>query len=125
MAQLLWIAAGGAVGAVARHGFGIWAVQHLGERFPWGTFLVNASGSFVLGLLVELFLRTDVLPPGPRLMLTTGMLGALTTFSTFSVQSVRLIERGDHGLAAANIVGQLVVGLGLAWLGVLLARQIS
>lgn len=121
----VWIATGGALGAMARHGVGLLAAQALGDRFPWGTFAVNALGSFVLGFLFQWFLAREGASEGVRLMAMTGFLGAFTTFSTYSVQSVRLLQDGELALAGANVVGNVVAGLGLAWLGILAARALS
>ncbi len=123
--QWVWIAAGGALGAMARHGVSLTATRLLGERFPWGTFAANALGSFVLGVLLQWFLQREVGSPGMRLMFTTGFLGAFTTFSTYSVQSVRLFEEGELGLGLANVLGNVVVGLGLAALGISAARYLG
>jgi len=119
---------GGAAGAMARHGVGVSAKALLGAQFPWGTLAVNALGSLLLGVLFELFAREGALPwltPDMRKMLTTGGLGAFTTFSTFSVQTVELYQRGDAGLAAANVGANVVLGLTLATLGVWLARTLA
>lgn len=124
MVRLLWIALGGALGALARHGTGAVCERLLGPELPWGTFTVNAVGSFFLGVLIEAFARNDSVDPGLQAMLVTGFLGAFTTFSTYSVQSVRLVERGDYGWAAANVLGNVVVGLSLAALGIALARRV-
>jgi CrcB protein len=123
MAQLAWIALGGALGALARHGTGALCERLFDPAVPWGTFTVNAVGSFFLGLLVESIARNESMDPGLQAMLATGFLGAFTTFSTYSVQSVRLVERGDYGLAAANVLGNVIVGLGLAALGIATARR--
>ncbi len=124
MAQLAWIALGGALGALARHGTGALCERWFDPSLPWGTFTVNALGSFLLGLLVETIAGNESIDPGLQAMLATGLLGAFTTFSTFSVQSVRLMERGDYGWAAANVLGNVVVGLSLAALGVAAARRL-
>jgi len=123
MAQLAWIALGGALGALARHGTGSLCERLFDPALPWGTFTVNALGSFLLGLLVETIARNESIDPGLQAMLATGFLGAFTTFSTYSVQSVRLMERGDYGWAAANVLGNVVVGLSLAALGIAVARR--
>ena len=123
MNRLLWIALGGAFGALARHSTAAVCERLLGAQLPWGTFAVNALGSFLLGVLVEGFARSDAVSPGVQAMWVTGFLGAFTTFSTYSVQSVRLAERGDYGWAAANVLGNVVVGLALAALGIALSRR--
>jgi CrcB protein len=122
MRQMAAVAAGGAVGAVLRW----WmagAIQRMaGGAFPWGTFAVNAIGSFLLGFLFIWFLERSSMGELARLAVTVGFLGAFTTFSTYSVESVRLLQEGAFGLAAGNVLGQVVICLALAWLGVQLAR---
>jgi len=126
--QWMWIAAGGALGAMARHGVGLGARAWLGEHFPWGTLAVNALGSLMLGILLELFAQeggVSWLSDDARKLLTTGLLGAFTTFSTFSVQTVHLVQRGDHGLAAVNVVANVALGLALAAAGIATVRAIA
>jgi len=122
--QLLAVAAGGAAGAVLR-----WlmagAVQRFsGGAFPWGTFAVNALGSFLLGFLFVWLIERSTVSELVRLTLTVGMLGAFTTFSTYSLESIRLLQEGALDMAAANVFGQVVVCLVLTWLGIQLARAI-
>ena len=122
--QLLAVAAGGAAGAVLR-----WlmagAVQRFsGSAFPWGTFAVNALGSFLLGFLFVWLIERSTASELVRLALTVGLLGAFTTFSTYSLESIRLLQEGALGMAAANVMGQVVVCLVLTWLGIQLARAI-
>ncbi len=124
MRQLLAVAAGGAIGASLR-----WlmagAVQRAsGGAFPWGTFAVNALGSFALGFLFVYLLERSTTGELLRLLITVGLLGAFTTFSTYSLESIRLMEQGAFGLAAANVLGQVFVCLVLTWLGVQVARLI-
>jgi len=122
MRQMAAVAAGGAVGAVLRWWMAA-AIQRLaGGSFPWGTFAVNAIGSFLLGFLFIWLLERSSMGELMRLAVTVGFLGAFTTFSTYSVESVRLLQEGAYGLAAGNVLGQVVVCLLLAWLGVQLAR---
>jgi len=124
MKQVLAIAAGGAMGAVFRW----WiagAVQRLaGSAFPWGTLAVNVLGSFLLGFLFVWLIERSSVGELARLAITVGFLGAFTTFSTFSVETVRLIQEGALALAAGNILSQVVLCVCLAWLGMQLARLI-
>jgi len=124
MKQVLAIAAGGAMGAVFRW----WiagAVQRLaGGAFPWGTLAVNVLGSFLLGFLFVWLIERSTVGELARLAITVGFLGAFTTFSTFSVETVRLIQEGALPLAAGNILSQVVLCVCLAWLGMQLARLI-
>ncbi|MET9622219.1 MULTISPECIES: fluoride efflux transporter CrcB [unclassified Streptomyces] len=108
----LLVLAGAAVGAPLRY-LTDRAVQRRHDSvFPWGTFTVNVAGSFVLGLL------TGVSSAHTWLLLGTGLCGALTTYSTFSYETLRLYESGARGYAAANVAGSLAAGLGAVWLGV-------
>jgi len=119
LAWLVFIAAG-ALGAPARY----LVDGAIGDRtegvFPWGTFVVNATGSFALGLLTGLALY-HALPATPKLVLGTGFCGAYTTFSTFSFETVRLIEEGAVNEAVRNSLGTLVVGAAAAAAGLALA----
>lgn len=122
--QLLAVAAGGATGAVLRWLLAGAIQRFAGGAFPWGTFVVNAIGSFLLGFLFVWLIERSSAGELVRLALTVGLLGALTTFSTYSLESVRLLQEGAFGMAAANIFGQVVICLVLTWLGIQLARTI-
>lgn len=107
MQQLLLIALGGSIGAVARYGLST-VVYHLAaETFPWGTFVVNLTGSLVIGVVIELF-DTAIIPPGWRSFITIGFLGAYTTFSTYTLETVNLLRDGELKLATFNIVASNV-----------------
>lgn len=118
------VAVGGAVGALARFGMAGW-VQSRAGAFPWGTLAVNVLGSFLLGFLLR-YLQDVAVPPEWRLALTVGLLGAFTTFSTFSYEVVALVQTGDWQRAGAYVVGSVAlavvavfagIGLGEATLG--------
>ncbi|MEU5215894.1 fluoride efflux transporter CrcB [Streptomyces sp. NPDC020807] len=112
----LIVVAGAAVGAPLRHLTDRFAKARLGLALPWGTFVVNVVGSFLLGLL------TGVSSERLHLLLATGLCGALTTYSTFSFETLKLYEEGAGRQAALNVAGSLAAGLGAVWLGVALAR---
>ena len=120
--QLLAVAAGGAAGAVMRWLMASGIQRVAGGAFPWGTFAVNALGSFLLGFLFVWLIERSTASDLVRLALTVGFLGAFTTFSTYSLESVRLLQEGAFSLAFGNVAGQVVVCLFLTWLGVQLAR---
>nr|WP_206323858.1 fluoride efflux transporter CrcB [Streptomyces sp. HNM0574] len=114
---------GGAVGAPLRY-LADRAVQARHDSvFPWGTFVVNAVGSFALGVLTG---ASAAAGTGSVLfaLLGTGLCGALTTYSTFSYETLRLAERGRRFLALANVVASLLVGLGAVFLGLTLTRDL-
>ena len=123
--DILLVALGGAAGAVSRHLVGIAALRWLGAGFPWGTFAVNVLGCLALGLLLEVASVSEVVSRSTRLWVGTGFLGAFTTFSTFGVETLRLVQTDGPGWAAANVIGNVVVGLLAAWVGVLVARQFA
>jgi CrcB protein len=122
MPQLLAVAAGGAAGAVMRWLMASGIQRMAGGAFPWGTLVVNALGSFLLGFLFVWLIERSSASELMRLALTVGFLGAFTTFSTYSLESIRLLQEGAFTLAFGNIVGQVVVCLVLTWLGVQAAR---
>lgn len=122
--QMAAVAAGGAAGAVMRWLMAGAVQRWAGGAFPWGTFAVNAIGSFLLGFLFVWLIERSTASELVRMALTVGMLGAFTTFSTYSLESVRLLQEGALGMAAANVFGQVFVCLVLTWLGIQIARAI-
>ena len=121
MKAIALVAFGGATGAVLRYAVGLASVRAFGEGWPIGTLLVNVFGSFLLGLLLAQSGRAD-LAPELKLLVGTGLCGALTTFSTFSVESLGLLERQDWRALLLNVALNVVLGLGAAWLGTLVGR---
>lgn len=118
---LLLIALGGAAGALLRYGVARW-LQAAGGAFPTATLVVNVSGSLLMGFLVTFFLERTHVPVALRLGLTVGVLGAYTTFSTFSIETLDLLRGGALGYAALNIVASVVAALLAVWAGQALAR---
>lgn len=117
------IAVAGALGALARWGLGTWFGQRF-PTFPWGTLVINVSGSFLLGVLFAALVERGVGSPTIRLALMSGLLGAYTTFSTFSLETFRLIEDGAARAALTNIGLSVVLGLVAVWLGVSAGRVV-
>ncbi len=116
------VAIAGALGALARYGLS-GAVGDRGARtIPTATFVINVSGSFVLGLIIVLMSERFVASVPLRTSLTVGFLGAYTTFSTFSLETVRLIEDGAVGVAVVYVVASVAFGVLAAYLGTILAR---
>ena len=122
--QALAIAAGGAVGALLRFWFSGWVYSVLGRGFPYGTLAVNVLGSLLMGLLFVLLIERLSMAAEWRAVLLVGLLGAFTTFSTFSMETLSLFEEGAHLKAMLNIVLSVILCLGAAWLGVILGRQV-
>ena len=118
----LLVAVGGAAGSVLRFAVGRWAGSHWGPDTVMGTLIVNVTGSFVIGLLVGISLERAPLPEPVRSFAAVGFLGGYTTFSTLSLESVRLIMEGEFVRAAANVGGSIIAGLGAAFLGLLMGN---
>ena len=107
----LWVALGGALGSMARYATGIYVGRWLGMAFPWGTLLINIVGSFLIGAFAESFaLRWDA-SPSTRVFLVVGICGGYTTFSTFSLDIVTLLNRGETVLAGTYILASVVLGV--------------
>lgn len=123
MLTYLAVAIGGATGACLRYGVNELVMNVLGKSFPFGTLLVNILGSFVLGWLYALF-SSGVLAVSPwRALVAIGLIGAFTTFSTFSLDTVLLLEQGDWLKAIANVFLNVLLCLTLAWLGLKLGSM--
>ncbi len=112
MSEALLVFVGGGLGAVVRYYIGAFSLKALGSAFPWGTLFINITGSLVMGLVISWLAFQE---PSPtrwfRIFFTTGVLGGYTTFSTFSLDSFFLWERGEIGLAAAYVLGSVIVSL--------------
>jgi CrcB protein len=108
---LVFIAVGGAAGAISRYLLQGWVQDLAGGRFPWGTFVVNISGSFLLGVVFALSVDRAFLAPEVRVPVMIGFIGSYTTFSTLMLESWRLVEEGDYLFMLGNLIGSVVVGM--------------
>lgn len=124
MLQILAIAGGGALGALGRFWVSTGVYRILGRDFPWGTLAVNTLGSCLMGLLFALFIERQAAGPEVRAAVLVGFLGAFTTFSTFSLETLALIEEGYLGRAFLNMWASVLVCLLACWVGVLLGRSL-
>ena len=118
------VALGGATGALLRFWAGNGVHALLGRGFPWGTLSVNVLGSLLMGVLLIALTERVELSPVWRHGLVVGLLGAFTTFATFSMETLRLLEDGEFIRALANVLANVVLCLLAAWIGVLLARSL-
>lgn len=124
MKIILAIAAGGALGAVARHFVNNQITHWLGDGFPWGILVANVAGSFAIGVLAEFMALAWSPSQELRAFMIVGGLGAFTTFSTFSLQVVLLYERGQMLLAAGYVASSVVLAVGGLFAGLALVRAI-
>lgn len=122
MRELVLVGIGGFFGAITRYLIGLWAAGRFGVLFPYGTLIINVSGSFLLGFAVSVLVSRFGLSTPLRLMLATGYLGAYTTFSTFTLETLALLEAGQVPAAAGYMAASLAAGLAAVALGQLLGR---
>jgi CrcB protein len=122
MKHLLFVALGGAGGAVSRYLMSNFIHASLASKFPYATLIVNLLGSLMIGIMYVLIVEKAVLHPDWRSVLMVGFLGAFTTFSTFSIETINLMQNGYLGSALLYIIFSVVVCVFAAWLGVSAAR---
>lgn len=122
MLNLVLVAVGGAFGSVCRYLVGVWATRWFGPSFPWGTLAVNVVGSFVIGLMVEVIARRFNASAEMRVFIVTGIIGGFTTWSSFTLDTMVLLERGAGAAAFAYLVGSLVISFAAVFAGLALGR---
>jgi CrcB protein len=118
MMHVFWVALGGAAGSVARYGVGVLVARMVGLGFPWATLIVNVVGGLLMGVLA---VRVGPEQENLRLALGVGLLGGFTTFSTFSLETVRLLQH-QPGAASLYVAMSLILSAGGCWLGLWLGR---
>lgn len=123
MNQLLAIAVGGSIGSILRFLVSSQVYDGFGRDFPYGTVVVNVIGSLLMGLLYQLFLQRYFVSPEIKAALLVGLLGAFTTFSTFSIETVLLLEQGNLFKALMNVIVSVVFCVFATWAGLLIAKQ--
>ena len=125
MRELLVVGVGGFIGAIARYWVSGWVHRWTGASFPWGTLAVNVIGCLAIGALMALLESRLFVSPEARLFLGIGILGSLTTFSTFGYETLELMRRSELALASANAAGSLLLGLGAVFVGRMLVRWVA
>jgi CrcB protein len=123
MRTALWIGVAGFFGSIARYAVG-GLVSRVDETFPWGTFVVNISGSFVLGFFVAVVAHRVVVHPDVRIAVAVGFLGAYTTFSTLALETFEFAETNAWSWAGLNVGLSIVAGLLAVWLGMVAGRSV-
>ncbi len=124
MIAILWVGLGGFLGANARYLLGGWIAARMGTLFPYGTFVINITGSFILGFFLAFIQDRLWIHPSARLLFSIGFVGAYTTFSTFTYETIALVQNGQLLLAAINCVGSVVAGLVAVFAGIVLGRAV-
>ena len=122
MNKFLLVGTGGFVGAMARYWVGTFVTQRMGLRFPFGTFLINVSGCFLIGFFMHLLAERGVLDAHWLYIVVIGFIGAYTTFSTFEYETMRELQDGQFGLGLLYVASSLLVGFVMVWLGAQAAK---
>ena len=119
------IAVFGALGCLLRYFLSGWVYDLFGRNFPYGTFAVNVVGAFMIGFIMELGMHSTVIPVALRAGLTIGFLGGLTTFSTFSYETFKLLEDGELVTAGVNVLASVATCVLLTWVGIMAAKSLT
>jgi CrcB protein len=122
--RFIYICLGGAIGTGLRYLTGVLAIRWLGGDFPYGTLIVNVVGSFLIGLIQQVGVTSPLIPEATRLFLTVGIMGGLTTYSSFSYETLRLAQLGAWGQAWVNVLVTTALCLGVCFLGIAVGRAI-
>ena len=124
MLKYVMVGIGGFLGAIARFWLGGYVGDRMGSRFPWGTFIINCSGSFVVGFIITLLAERTHWSPNWRYLIPVGFVGAYTTFSTFEYETLRAMQDGNFVIAALNVVLSVVLGFVAVWIGIVAGQAI-
>ena len=122
MLKYVMVGIGGFVGAITRFWVGVYIANRMGTRFPYGTFVINISGSFIIGLVITVLAERSSWSPNWRYLIPVGFVGAYTTFSTFEFETLRAIQDGQIAIGMLNVFGSVIAGFMAVWLGVITAK---
>ena len=125
MIKYLMVGLGGFLGAIARFWVGGYVYSRLGTKFPYGTFVINMTGSFVIGLSITILTEKTHLNANWRYLIPIGFIGAYTTFSTFEYETLAAVQNGQLFIGGLNVVLSVVIGFICVWLGVVLGRAMA
>ncbi len=123
MEKYLVVLAGAGFGGLARYTLGTWIMARYGGRFPMGTFLINISGAFLIGLIMTLFTERFQPHPNWRLFLVVGVLGGYTTFSSFEYETLQTVRDGERWMSLLYVTGSVLLGYVAVWLGAALGAR--
>jgi fluoride exporter len=124
LTKYVMVGIGGFLGAIARFWLGGYIGNRMGTRFPYGTFIINCSGSFVIGFIVTLLAERAHWSPNWRYLIPIGFVGAYTTFSTFEYETFRALQEGSVIIAGLNVVASVLVGFIAVWVGVMAGQAV-
>ena len=123
--KYLWVGLGGALGSLARYVLGLVIYERMGTRFPYGTFVINVSGCFVIGLVLTVLDEQLGLSPAWREAMAIGFIGAFTTFSTFEYETLRAVQHGQAATALTYLVSSVALGFVAVWAGSLVGKVLA
>lgn len=122
--KLIWISLGAVLGANARYALSLWAAERWGATFPYGTLIINLTGSLILGVFLTFATERALVDPRYRLLIAVGFCGSYTTFSTYTYESLNLMLNGSWGAGLINLLGSSGLGLVTVALGILIGRAL-
>lgn len=125
MMKYLWVGLGGALGSIARYVVGLVVYERMGTRFPYGTFVINVSGCFIIGLVLTMLDERLGLSPAWREAIPIGFVGAFTTFSTFEYETLRAVQHGQGATALTYVAGSVVLGFAAVWAGAMVGKILA
>ncbi len=123
--KYLWVGLGGALGSIARYVVGLVVYERMGTRFPYGTFVINVSGCFIIGLVLTMLDERLGLSPAWREAIPIGFVGAFTTFSTFEYETLRAVQHGQGATALTYVAGSVALGFAAVWAGAMVGKILA